>query len=111
MTEDLISCSNQSLVGTNLCEARTKKSSADGCEEITLDLGKCLVVGYWNVDVLHYGLNYKLKGLRHAPWEFRLGSITKTNNFLWFGRLTIKTGENPFGKLRTSLGDGDGLGA
>jgi len=27
MTEDLISCSFQSSVGTNLCEARTKKSS------------------------------------------------------------------------------------
>lgn len=48
MTEDLISCAIQSSVGTNLCEARTKKSSADGCEEITLDLGKRLVVGRWN---------------------------------------------------------------
>jgi len=53
MTEDLISCSIQSLVGTNLCEARTKKSSVDGCEEITLDLGKRLDVARWNGNVFY----------------------------------------------------------
>ena len=53
MTEDLISCSIQTSEGTNLCEARTKKSSVDGCEEITLDLGRCLVVARWNGEVIY----------------------------------------------------------
>ncbi|HZH88215.1 MAG TPA: hypothetical protein VFD78_03460 [Chitinophagaceae bacterium] len=53
MTEDLISCAIQTSEGTNLCEARTKKSSVDGSEGITLDLGKCLDVARWNGRVFH----------------------------------------------------------
>src|SRR5690554_5270480 len=69
MTEDLISCSIQSLVGTNLCEARTKKSSVVGSEGKTLDLGRCLDVARWNSRVFHLVVNFKLKRSRHAPWE------------------------------------------
>jgi len=49
MTEDLISCSNQSLVGTNLCEARTKKSSVVCCGAIDFSIkARCVAAVAFN---------------------------------------------------------------